>query len=84
MGLSQLISSDANLQRSLIWVCYTSFEVTDDDNLLWEIVEGHFPFLVVLDYGVMSLFSSSKWTAAGMLLVRLHHVHWWCSLTCGF
>lgn len=54
MGLSQLISSDANLQRSLIWVCYTSFEVTDDDNLLWEIVEGHFPFLVVLDYGVMT------------------------------
>lgn len=49
--------------------------MTDDDDLLWEIVEGHFPFLVVLDYGVMSLldyrvrssFSSSKWTAAGML-----------------
>jgi hypothetical protein len=44
-----------------------SFEVTDDDDLLWEIVEGHFPFLVVLDYGVMSLSSSSKWTPAGML-----------------
>jgi hypothetical protein len=61
--------------RSLIWVCYTSFEVTDDDDLLLEIVEGHFPFLVVLDYGVMSLldygvislFSSDKWTPAGML-----------------
>jgi len=49
--------------------------VTDDDDLLSEIVEGHFPFLVVLDYGVMSLldygvislFSSDKWTPAGML-----------------